>query len=706
MQGKRRISALLAVLLVLVGMWGAALSATAASETVYAGDKVAVTGADGHQYYYTAADGTTGYCWASCMYVAVSERNGVDVDYTGGDWKQYYAWCASWGERVPADAQEYVLSEAQRDDNGYYYVDEDLHKDGVQGYRISLDRALSCIKAAWMIAQENGHTSFPKVYRYAIEIAVRCGSDEVKVDKLNITGGWASDAGMKVLDEIGLSVARFYQLVKEICAVAEAHPYVYTPPKTVITTTQTKRNVYEGDYLILGEYELKESGVTAEVRAGSPTGVEAIVAGKKLTVRIPKKDVPLEFFEWNVDLSYVNGDTYKMLFGKPVDKDGNILDTPQNIVLYDTETLVVDTKVNGEYIPNEKVTVTVSKTDEDGNKLPDMSFSLYKVDGSKVNLVKTSVTNANGIAEWKNLDLGYYLLTENAAAGWAAHNPESWDVTGATSKVYTTVGGVTGWLMYLAPGDVAATVSAVNRKTIGDVAIIKSDTKGNRVSGIGFTVYPIADNGELSDPLTGTTNAGGILYFEGLPLGEYMVTENPTDGWVAHNPREWEVSAQTASYTTVGGVTGWLVTLDKDGAMIQAVNERITGSLTVYKKATDNSTLQGAEFALEVSYDGGVSWQALSSGTTGADGTLSFSGLDTSALYRLTETKAPAGYSLQTKPVYTGAVTEAGISVTVKDGLITRLPDCGGIGNGFIGALAALCGAAGLILLTKRKGKK
>lgn len=158
--GKRRISALLAVLLVLVGMWGAALPAAAASETVQSGDKVAITGAEGHQYYYYTADGTTGYCWASYMCVAVSERGGVDVDYVNGDWKPYYAWCASWGEAVPGDAQEYLLSDAMLDNNGYYYVDENLHQNGVQGYTAAaLEQSFSTARPTVTAAESLAATS-------------------------------------------------------------------------------------------------------------------------------------------------------------------------------------------------------------------------------------------------------------------------------------------------------------------------------------------------------------------------------------------------------------------------------------------------------------------------------------------------------------------------------------------------------------------
>ncbi len=142
---------------------------------------------------------------------------------------------------------------------------------------------------------------------------------------------------------------------------------------------------------------------------------------------------------------------------------------------------------------------------------------------------------------------------------------------------------------------------------------MKSDTAGNRVSGISFSVYPVAEDGTLSEALTGTTNAGGVLYFDSLPLGTYFITETAQNGWQPHKPEEWEVSAETAIYTTVDGVAGWLIRIDKNGALIQAVNERITGSLVVTKTAEDGY-VQGVTFTVT---GGGKTWTI----TTTEDGT-------------------------------------------------------------------------------------
>lgn len=375
----KALSIALALLTLLIATTAAVnVSAADSLGTAKAGDKVTVTGAAGHQYYYYTSSGESGYYWASYMKVAISERDGKAVDYINGAYKEYSAWCASYGEAVPSDGQVYLLSRGQTDASGeYYYIDENLSQNGVKGLKIPFSRALSCIKAAERLAIANGHAKYdsngavnlPAAYSFAVEIAIRCISDEVNADKLNVTSGYASTQGAAWLEQVGWSVADFYSAVKQICNGAAAVPYTYTQPVTEIEAHEpTVQNEYQGNYLILGKYELTESGIKAEVSKDSQAlGVEAIVNGKELTVRIAKSKVPLGLFKWNVDLSYVNADTYTMLFGQPIDANGNVLDTPQNIMLYDNEPYIATTGVKDEYdSENEKATLAVAESDADG----------------------------------------------------------------------------------------------------------------------------------------------------------------------------------------------------------------------------------------------------------------------------------------------------------------------------------------------------
>ena len=200
MRNKKVVSILLTLLLLFGVLSLTVTSAAAADElgTAQAGDKVAVTGGNGHQYFYADSAGNSGYYWASYMTVAISERNGADVDYVNGAYKSYYAWCASYGESVPSLGQEYLLLDGQKDENGdYYYVDEALSQNGVKGLKIPFWWALSVIKSAERLAIQNGHASYdyrgamvlPVPYRFAVEVAIRCISDEVNANEKDISFG-------------------------------------------------------------------------------------------------------------------------------------------------------------------------------------------------------------------------------------------------------------------------------------------------------------------------------------------------------------------------------------------------------------------------------------------------------------------------------------------------------------------------------------
>ena len=108
--------------------------------------------------------------------------------------------------------------------------------------------------------------------------------------------------------------------------------------------------------------------------------------------------------------------------------------------------------------------------------------------------------------------------------------------------------------------------------------------------------------------------------------------------------------------------------------------------ILVYKVNPLGEPLPGAEFLLEWSEDGTV-WapvtytdsQYVSKGTctssgladgklvSGEDGIIHFTGLHPEMQYRLTETKAPNGYQLQTGPVFTGNIgAENDLTVVIE----------------------------------------
>lgn len=89
---------------------------------------------------------------------------------------------------------------------------------------------------------------------------------------------------------------------------------------------------------------------------------------------------------------------------------------------------------------------------------------------------------------------------------------------------------------------------------------------------------------------------------------------------------------------------------------IKAVEEK--GSITVRKIDATGSPLAGAELLLETSTDG-KTWTERGKITTDSTGVAEWENLKIGAQYRVTETKAPAGYTLLTEPLFAGVGQQA-----------------------------------------------
>lgn len=86
---------------------------------------------------------------------------------------------------------------------------------------------------------------------------------------------------------------------------------------------------------------------------------------------------------------------------------------------------------------------------------------------------------------------------------------------------------------------------------------------------------------------------------------------------------------------------------------IKAVEEK--GSITVRKVDATGAPLAGAELLLGTSADG-KTWTEVGRVTTDSTGVAKWENLKIDVQYRVTETKAPAGYTLLTEPLFAGAL--------------------------------------------------
>ena len=107
------------------------------------------------------------------------------------------------------------------------------------------------------------------------------------------------------------------------------------------------------------------------------------------------------------------------------------------------------------------------------------------------------------------------------------------------------------------------------------------------------------------------------------------------------------------------------------------------GSITVRKVDVTGSPLAGAELMLETSADG-KTWSEVGRVTTDKTGIAKWSDLKIGVQYRVTETKAPAGYTLLTEPLFAGTLDSSNrdVTITACNNAGFALPFTGS--NGFI----------------------
>ena len=131
------------------------------------------------------------------------------------------------------------------------------------------------------------------------------------------------------------------------------------------------------------------------------------------------------------------------------------------------------------------------------------------------------------------------------------------------------------------------------------------------------------------------------------------------------------------------------------------------GSITVRKVDVTGSPLAGAELLLETSADG-KAWTEVGRVTTDSTGVAKWENLKIGVQYRVTETKAPAGYTLLTEPLFTGTLdgNDRDITITACNNAGFVLPFTGG--NGFIAPIkfAALMLCMGVYFCEKLARRK
>ena len=206
------------------------------------------------------------------------------------------------------------------------------------------------------------------------------------------------------------------------------------------------------------------------------------------------------------------------------------------------------------------------------------------------------------------------------------------------------------------------TAKRTNALAKGSLTINKVDAEtGKALAGVTYRLYDSTGE-KVADA---TTGADGKAVFADLPQGKYSYQEiSAPSGYVVDNT-EYQITITATALS---------ITHKRTNALAK-------GSITVRKVDVTGSPLAGAELLLETSADG-KTWTEVSRITTDKTGIAKWSDLKIGVQYRITETKAPAGYALLTEPLFAGTLdsSDRDVTITACNNAGFVLPFTGGTG--------------------------
>jgi uncharacterized repeat protein (TIGR01451 family) len=245
------------------------------------------------------------------------------------------------------------------------------------------------------------------------------------------------------------------------------------------------------------------------------------------------------------------------------------------------------------------------KTDENNKPVAGATFGLYDQWG---NLIATAVSGPDGEVLFERVPYGDYTILEIEPA--EGYLPTDTELTASITEDGETVTATPG--------------SIPNQGIVGNVRLQKVDEDGETpLEGAVFALYRQTDT-DFSEPVaTAAADEEGIVYFEGVPYGRYIIKETQA-------PQGYALSGETV-----------VVHVAEDGETYDLgvfANAWIRGGVEILKADIFQKPLAGAKFAL---YD--ALGELVAEAESGVDGIARFTDL-IYGQYTIKEIEAPHMY--------------------------------------------------------------
>lgn len=262
--------------------------------------------------------------------------------------------------------------------------------------------------------------------------------------------------------------------------------------------------------------------------------------------------------------------------------------------------------------------VTVNKIDQDGKKLAGAAFQLLGED--KKTVIKTLVTDANGVAIFDHLDYGTYYIKEVQA-------PKGYQFREELSKVE------------VGENQAHVTFNATNTKN--EIEFRKVNENGYAMAGV---VFELRQNGRPIGEQTSDKN--GKFSWKELTPGYYEVVEKDISKYPKYSENQGRVVA-SFRVDENNKIQDKVINYPNGSSKTDIKNEKNEGKpigVEFTKVDLNKNPLEGAEFVLEYRKPGSSIFRELAGSRrrSNSEGKLVWYDL-VDGDYRVIETKAPDG---------------------------------------------------------------